>query len=210
MRVIAFNGSPRPDGVTATLLKKALEGAASKGATTEFVHLNSIRMRDCQGCYSCKLRGGPSYGRCVLKDGMTPLYAKIESAGGILLGSPVYFGSVTALAKLFIDRLFAYASYPDHRGVLPRKIRVGLIFTASAPPALLDLFRPYVQFCDKVFDNLLGPTEQMWSADTFGVADPTKYADSMEAQVERKLKHRREAFPVDCQKAFEMGARFAM
>ena len=110
MQVIAFNGSPRVKGNTATLLKKALEGAASEGAETEFVQLNRINMQGCQSCYSCKKRGGKSYGKCALKDGMTPLYPKIERSKAIFLGSPIYFGAVTAAAKMYIERLYPYLS----------------------------------------------------------------------------------------------------
>ncbi len=67
MNVIAFNGSPRKNGTTATLLHKALEGAASQGAKTEFVQLSQLAMKGCQACFSCKKRGGKSYGRCVQK-----------------------------------------------------------------------------------------------------------------------------------------------
>lgn len=210
MYVIAFNGSPRPRGTTATLLRKALEGAASVGAETEFVQLNSVRMKGCQSCFAWKLRGGPSYGRCKLRDGMTPVYAKIEAADAIFLGSPIYFSSITAQAKLFIDRLFPYISYAHHGSIFPRKIQVGAIFTGGVPPVRRRLFEKSVGFAATVLGRILGPCETLWSVDTFHVKDYTKIvADSMEPQVERKLKHQREVFPRDCRKAFAMGARFA-
>ena len=89
MKVLAFNGSPRNTWNTATLLKKALEGAASQGAETEFIQLNELNMKGCQSCFSCKKRGGKSYGNCALKDDMTPLYGKIEQADAFFVGSPV-------------------------------------------------------------------------------------------------------------------------
>ena len=210
MRVIAFNGSPRLRSTTATLLRKALEGAAWKGAETEFIHLDSIRMKGCLSCFACKLRGGSSYGRCKQRDGMTPLYAKIEAADAIILGTPIYFGSVTAQAKLFLDRLYPYISYADHKSIFPKKIHTGVIFTAGISPEYQKLFEPPVKFVGIVLGNILGPCETMWSVDTMHVKDYTKIvADSVEPQLERKFKHQREVFPKDCEKAFEMGARFA-
>ena len=103
MKVLAFNGSPRKTWNTATLLKKALEGAASQGAETEFIQLNELNMKGCQSCFSCKKRGGKSYGKCALKDDMTPLYGKIEHADAFFVGSPIYFGAVTSELKMFID-----------------------------------------------------------------------------------------------------------
>ena len=129
MYVIAFNGSPRKDGTTATLLKKSLEGATSQGAETEFVQLNALGMKGCQACFECKKRGGKRYGKCNLKDDMTPLYQKIEQCDAFFIGSPVYLGGVTASVKMFIERLFPYLSYKDLSSNFPKKINTGFIFT---------------------------------------------------------------------------------
>ena len=58
--VIAINGSPRKTWNTAMLLGHALEGAASKGAKTELVHLYDLDYKGCTSCFSCKLVGGKS------------------------------------------------------------------------------------------------------------------------------------------------------
>ena len=64
MNIMAFNGSPRKDWNTANLLNKALEGAASKGATTELIHLYDLNYKGCISCFACKTKNGKSYGRC--------------------------------------------------------------------------------------------------------------------------------------------------
>ena len=51
MEVIAFNGSPRKAWNTATLLEKALQGAASKGAVTELIHLYDLDFKGCRSCF---------------------------------------------------------------------------------------------------------------------------------------------------------------
>jgi multimeric flavodoxin WrbA len=210
MNVIAFNGSPRRNGTTATLLHKALEGAASQGAKTEFVQLSQLNTRGCQACFSCKKRGGKSYGRCAQKDGMTPLYDKMEHADAVFLGTPIYFGTVSSGTKMFIERLFPYFTYKDYSSLFPRKIPVGLICTLGAGEQEEKVFRPHLQFNQMILSMLFGPAELLVSTDTLHVEDYSEMvADALVARLPQKLEHHRTVFPVDCEKAFAMGARFA-
>lgn len=209
MYVVALNGSPRKNSTTATLLGKALEGAASEGAETELIHLNQLSMKGCQGCFACKKRGGKSYGKCVQKDDMTPLYGKMEGAGAFFLGSPLYFGTITAPAKVFVERLYPYLNYGDYSSNFPRKIKTGLIYTMGADDQQSRTFDQHIQFNYMIFALLFGSAETLLSTDTFHVKDYSKIvADMLEVFVDRKRKHQREVFPKDCEKAFEMGARF--
>jgi len=210
MKVLAFNGSPRKTWNTATLLKKALEGAASQGAETEFIQLNELNMKGCQSCFSCKKRGGKSYGKCALKDDMTPLYGKIEQADAFFVGSPIYFGAITSELKMFMDRLFPYSNFGDYSSNFPKKISTGLIYTMGAHGEGARQFDGYFQFLQMAFSWLFGSAETVVSTDTLHVKDYSKIvADVWEAALDRKLKHHQEVFPLDCEKAFEMGARFA-
>ncbi len=54
MKIMAFNGSPRKKWNTATLLAKALEGAASRAAETELIHLYDLDYKACISCFACK------------------------------------------------------------------------------------------------------------------------------------------------------------
>jgi multimeric flavodoxin WrbA len=209
MKALAFNGSPRSNSTTATLLEKALEGAASQQADTDLIHLNQLTMKGCQSCFSCKMRGGKNLGKCVLNDDMTPLYEKIEGADAIFLGSPIYFGTVTAQAKLFIDRLFPYLSYKDlsSPSIFPKKISVGLFYTQHVEDS--SFFQSHIDFNEMVFSMLFGTVETLISTDTIHVEDYSKLvADDIESGVDRKLKHRQEVFPKDCEKAFNIGSEF--
>lgn len=73
VNVIAINGSPRKKWNTAMLLEHPLNGAESKGAKTELVHLYDLDFKGCTRCFACKLKGGKSYGKCVMNDGLTPI-----------------------------------------------------------------------------------------------------------------------------------------
>ena len=168
-------------------------------------------MKGCQACYSCKKRGGKSFGKCVLVDGMAPLYKKIEQADAIFLGSPIYFGTVTSATKMFIERLFPYLSFKDRISRFPKKISVGLIFTMGVEEPIMEKeYLANIQFYKNILSDLLGHAETIISTDTLHVKDYSEIdADWMESQAERKLEFQRTAFPLDCKKAFEMGARFA-
>ena len=114
MNIMAFNGSPRNDWNTATLLNKVLEGAASKGATTELIHLYDLNYKGCISCFACKTKNGKSYGRCPVNDDLKDVFRKVEEVDAIILGSPIYFGRVSGEMASFLDRLlFKYLEYSD-------------------------------------------------------------------------------------------------
>ena len=83
------------------LLQKALDGAASQGAQTETFHLYDLDYKGCVSCFACKTRDGKSYGRCAVKDGLTPLLGTIEKADAFVLGSPIYYWTVTGEIRSF-------------------------------------------------------------------------------------------------------------
>jgi len=126
-QVIGFNGSPRTTGNTAVLMETLLEGAAAAGAETSLVSLNAVTMRGCQACYRCKTTGA-----CAEKDEMTALYPRIDAADVVVLGGPIYMGSITGQLKLFIDRLYPYLNSDFTSRMAPGKTAV-LIITQGNP-----------------------------------------------------------------------------
>jgi multimeric flavodoxin WrbA len=212
MKVLAFNGSPRKEWNTATLLKKALEGAASQGAEAELIHLYDLNYKGCISCFSCKTKGGKSYGRCAAKDDLTPFLQKLETVDAIILGSPIYYTTVSGEMKSFMERLmFPYNQYSDpYRTLFPKKINTGFIYTMNQTKAETKV-TGIAQHC-RINEILLkftfGASESLFSYNTYQFEDYSKVvADRFD--VDKKAKTREEIFPKDCQKAFEMGARFA-
>jgi len=102
LRILGIGASPRRSSFNDVLLDSALDAAAAAGASTEKIILNELDFRPCQDCSGCSKTG-----ICVLKDGLTPVYDKLASADAIIVASPIFFGSVTAQLKMFIDRLQA-------------------------------------------------------------------------------------------------------
>lgn len=212
MKVLAFNGSPRKTWNTATLLNKALEGAASQGAETELIHLYDLNYKGCISCFACKTKGGKSYGKCPIQDDLAPIFKKVEEADAIILGSPIYVGRVTGEMASFMDRLvFQYLEYSNSdRLLFPKKINTGFIYTMNETEEMLKTFgmdKP-IEFTEFVMRKVFGASESLLSFDTYQFNDYSKVvATTFDA--EAKAKRRAEVFPVDCQKAFDMGVRFA-
>jgi hypothetical protein len=79
MKVMAFNGSPRKKKWnTVTLLKSALEGAASAGAETELVQLYDLDFSGCISCFSCKKRSRKADGVCSVQDDLTAVLERVR------------------------------------------------------------------------------------------------------------------------------------
>ena len=212
VKVLAINGSPRTKCNTATLLTNALEGAASQGAETELVHLYKLNFKGCISCFACKLKNGESYGRCAVKDDLTPILKKAEEADAIILGSPIYLGTATGEMRSFMERLiFPYLVYDaNHSTLFTKKIKTGLIYTMGAKEDQMKLmgYDQSLNIVEMVMKRIFGESESLFVTDTYQFYDYSKY-DSSAFDPEKKAKRRKEEFPKDCQKAFAMGVRFA-
>ena len=212
MKIIAFNGSPRKEWNTATLLKKALEGAVSQGAKTELIHLYDLKYQGCISCFACKEKNGKSYGKCVVRDDLKPIFKQIETADALIFGSPIYLGSVTGEMQSFLERLvFPYLTYTDPPQTLfPKKIPVGFIYTMGLTEELMVEFGYQQRFAgtDRFLSRIFGSSQSLLCFDTYQFKDYSKVV-APRFNPEEKLKRRQEVFPKDCQKAFDMGVGFA-
>ena len=213
MNILVVNGSPRKNWNTATLLRKALEGAASQGAETEYIYLYDLNFKGCQSCFSCKMIGGKSYGKCARKDDITSILERVKGANGIILGSPVYLGAVTGAMRSFLERLiFPYLVYDGTSTLFPKKINTGFIYTMNITEAALHSGRlgldKHISATEIFLKRIFGSSESLLVTDTYQFNDYSKvFAPQFDAV--QKAKRRREVFPIDCRKAYDMGARFA-
>jgi len=210
VKAIGVNGSARKNWNTATLLEKALEGAGSQGAKTELLHLYDLNYKGCISCFTCKRKTGKSYGKCAVKDGLTPVLKKVTEADVIILGSPIYFGTVTGEMRSFLERLFfPLFTYTDPReSLLSRKVRTAFIYTLGATKEMARErgFDKHIAANQRLMRMILGASETLCSYDTYQFEDYSKvYAPCFDP--EQKAKVRAEVFPIDCEKAFDMGAR---
>ena len=211
MKVLAINGSPRKNWNTATLLNKALEGAASNGAQTELVHLYDLGFKGCVNCGECKLKNGPSFGKCAYKDELSPLLGRIETVDAVILGAPIYLGTIPGVVKSFLERLatpyLVYDADGDLVSLFPRKIPAAFIHTMGGDEEHEKAMgiENHIRSNEMMLKMIFGSVEGVVAADTLHFDDYSKYATPFDA--EEKMKRHKEVFPLDCAKAFEMGAR---
>ncbi|MBW2246966.1 MAG: flavodoxin family protein [Deltaproteobacteria bacterium] len=98
-QILAVYGSPRRQGNTATLLKRAVSGAVDAGAQVNEINLRDLKMSPCLEIYGCKKEG-----KCVIKDDFHQVIDQILSAQGLMLVSPIFFYTVSAHTKILMDR----------------------------------------------------------------------------------------------------------
>ena len=99
MKVVGIVGSPRKNGNTEMLTAHTLRAIAEEGLDTELICLAGLDIRPCNACMVCREEE-----RCSIEDDLFPIYLKMKEADGIILASPVYYGSVTALIKGLMER----------------------------------------------------------------------------------------------------------
>lgn len=101
MKVIILNGSPKSAGNTATALHEAEKVLIEHGIETEWIHVGHRQIHGCIACNKCW-----ETGICGINDIVNEISDKMQTADGLLVGSPVYFASPNATLLALLDRLF--------------------------------------------------------------------------------------------------------
>jgi multimeric flavodoxin WrbA len=118
LALLAISASPRKGGNSEQVLNSFVGGASTAGRETEIIRLNGLNFRPCQACGHCAATG-----KCVLKDDMQFIYPKLLSCEGLVISSPIFFGSVPAQLKMFIDRFqcWWYAKFRLKKPFIPNE-----------------------------------------------------------------------------------------
>lgn len=128
-KVMIVMGSPRKKGNSAILAKQVAAGAKAGGAGVETFYLHDMNIKPCTACDVCRKKKDID---CVLDDDMQKLYPKLRSADAIVIASPIYWFTVSAQTKLFMDRWYALGGEEGYE--LAGK-RFGIVLTyADADP----------------------------------------------------------------------------
>ena len=126
MNVLGIMGSPRVGGNSDVLLDDALVAAEEVGAQVEKIILDRKKISGCKDCKKCNRTG-----LCVIKDDMPAIHKKILAAETIIHSGPVYFWSMTAQMKAYLDRwcVFFDENWSWHKEYYPKMKgkRIGLI-----------------------------------------------------------------------------------
>lgn len=112
MKVLLINGSPDPRGCIHTALTLAAEVLNAEGIETEEIHIGNKDIRGCIACGRCRTAG-----KCVFNDAVNETAPKLAEADGIVVGSPVYYGTPNGTVLSFLQRLFYSRSFDPHMKV---------------------------------------------------------------------------------------------
>ncbi len=214
MKVIGINGSARKNWNTATLVQKALEGAAAAGAETEYVELYAEPIKGCLECFACKRKGNKTGGLCAIRDNLRPLLEKAHEADVVIIGSPNFFGYPSGMVRSFLERfLYPLSSYQVEDGKFvrilgKRIIPAGVIFTMNADEQYYEIggYNVSLGMTRANLEHVLGYAEQYNSYNTLQFADYSKM-DANFFDAEAKKERHETQFPIDQEKCFEMGKR---
>lgn len=110
--MILLNGSPHSNGCTAAALAEMIKVFQEEGIETELVHVGNRDIRGCISCGRCSKTG-----KCVFDDLVNQVAPEFEKADGLVVGSPVYYGSPNGTILSFMDRLFYSTSFSKHMKV---------------------------------------------------------------------------------------------
>ncbi len=111
-KVLLLNGSPHQHGCTATALEEMVRVFKAEGIETEIIQVGIKDIRGCISCGKCS-----EAGKCVFDDLVNEVAPKFEAADGLVVGSPVYYGSPNGTILSFMDRLFYSTSFSKHMKV---------------------------------------------------------------------------------------------
>ena len=106
MKVLMLNGSPRPKGNIALAFKEMEQVFLESGVEVENILLGNKVIRGCVACESCRKQH-----KCVFDDIVNELAVKFEAADGLVIGSPVYYGSANGTLMSALQRLFYSTSF---------------------------------------------------------------------------------------------------
>jgi multimeric flavodoxin WrbA len=128
-RILIFMGSPRREGNSCTLAQQVEKGAKEAGAEVESFFLHDMNIRPCDACDACR---GKTETDCILDDDMKDIFLKLRQADGIVIASPVYWFTVSAQTKLFMDRWYALGG-PEGYALKGKRFGIVLTYADSDP-----------------------------------------------------------------------------
>ena len=119
MKVLIINGSPRLKGNSSTLVNEMINIFNKEGVEVDNYQIGAKAIRGCMGCGYCY-----EHGECVFKDDVNDLAKRFEQADGLVVVSPVYYGSANGSIISLLDRLF----YSSH---FSKRYKVGAAFAIA-------------------------------------------------------------------------------
>lgn len=217
MKIYAINGSPRKNKNTATLLDQALEGAKSafpnELVETERINLYDLNFTGCRSCFACKVKDGKSYGKCAVKDDLFDVLEKLSSADGIIIGSPIYYRTITGQLHAFLERwLFQYMTYKEgYPTIAPKRMNTACIYSMNVmqDEMLAGGYRDNLAMFEMFIESYFKKPLVLEAYNTVQFDDYSRYVCETFNQKD-KTEYKEIHFEDDCQKAFEIGQQMML
>lgn len=111
-KILLLNGSAHVHGCTATALDEMIKVFEKEGMETKLIQVGAKDIRGCISCNKCSENG-----KCVFDDLVNEVAGLFEEADGLVVGSPVYYGSPNGNILSFMDRLFYSTPFSKHMKV---------------------------------------------------------------------------------------------
>lgn len=127
-KVLVLLGSPRKKGNSAILAAEVAKGAEAQGAVVETLYIHGMDIRPCQSCYACQRKDSKG---CAIDDDMQTIYPKLIEADAWVISSPVYWFTMSAQTKLWMDRCFALLAYGKE--AFQKKIGIAMAYGDTDP-----------------------------------------------------------------------------
>ena len=105
MKVLIFNGSPRPKGNTKQMIQAFCEGLETAGHEYGVYEVCKMNIHGCLACEYCHTKGN---GQCVQKDDMQFVYHELQEAEMLVIASPIYYHGLSGQPDMYDGALFSY------------------------------------------------------------------------------------------------------
>jgi multimeric flavodoxin WrbA len=128
-KILVILGSARKHGNSAALAEQIGKGAMSVEAAVETIYLQEKNIAPCKACLGCLKNGGKG---CIIQDDMQEVYQKLVEADGWVIASPVYWFTMTAQTKIFMDRCYALNFHPK-RPFKGKRIAIAMVYGGGDP-----------------------------------------------------------------------------
>ncbi len=110
MKIVGICGSPRKESSSSYLVETILDAAVENGHDGKIHKIRDLKIDPCHACGYCAEGNG-----CKIDDAMTDIYEEIYDCDVLIIGSPVYYGEVSAQTKTFIDRFYQFSMNPERK-----------------------------------------------------------------------------------------------
>lgn len=120
-KILVFNGAPRKNGATASLIQAFTESAANSGNEVREAYIQGMNIQNYLGCDVCM----KTHKGCVQKDeGMAKIYEDLTWCDTIVFASPVHFAYMTAQLRAVVDRMWAWFNLPGNFGAKRKTVLI--------------------------------------------------------------------------------------